>query len=255
MLEQLNDEQRRHFRDKLRDARGAAQRDAEGFQQIVHVLEHLGGFLRRDSSGLGSALPALHQIARRSPLAEDMPEMLREFHTPFEILYRQVKDGRNDAFHEGAVARHLAGDAVILAMVLEDALMSDAKVIGDFMIRRPQCAELWQPLSFIRQIMLVNSFSHLPVNTAAPAGHRWRLVSDVAVAKFTRTRTKRDRVKRLRMSVGEASDNGLHLMEAQVCSADASVEEVLTKNNGLPILVTDKEHGRLIGFATPFDLL
>ena len=38
--------------------------------------------------------------------------------------------------------------------------MSELHQVSDFMVRNPVCASMWQPLSFIRQSMLVNSFSY-----------------------------------------------------------------------------------------------
>ena len=74
----------------------------------------------------------------------------------------ELKDGRNDALHQGACARHLANHAVQLALVLEDALMPSEPKVSDFMVRDAICAAHWQPISFVRQQMLANSFSYLP---------------------------------------------------------------------------------------------
>jgi hypothetical protein len=256
----LGAEQRRFFRDALREARATAQRDAEGFGDIVHVLERLGAYLRpgvsrNNGNGLWHARQVIAEIARQSPFADEIPDACRSFHTPFETLYEQVKDSRNDAFHEGAVARHLTGDAIILALILEDALISDAKSIGDYMIRQPVCAELWQPLSFIRQIMLVNSFSHLPVKATTGQTVRWSLLSDTSVAQFTRTTSKNERFERLRMSLANAIEAGLELREASILPPSTTIEDALAVCNGLPILVADAADEVLLGFATPFDLL
>lgn len=256
----LGPEQRKFFRDALREARATAQKDAEGFGDIIHVLERLAAYLRpgvarHNGIGLGNALSALVSFAGESLLANRIPEECRSFHTPFEILYRQVKDGRNDAFHEGAIARHLTGDAIILALVLEDALVSDAKTIGDYMIRQPVCAELWQPLSFIRQIMLVNSFSHLPVKADVNGVDRWRLLSDTCVAQFTRVDSNNGRFKRLRMSLIDAIEADLKLSEASILPPITTIQQALAVCNGLPILIAEQPDDVLLGFVTPFDLL
>jgi hypothetical protein len=220
----LGAEQRRFFRDALREARATAQKDAEGFGDIIHVFERLGAYLRpgvsrRNGNGLANALPAIAAVAAESLFATEIPGFCRPFHSPFETLYERVKDSRNDAFHEGAIARHLTGDAIPLALVLEDALMSEGKSIGDYMIRQPVCAELWQPLSFIRQIMLVNSFSYLPVRSNQNAVGSWRLLSDASLVRFTRAQSKNERSRRLRMSLSEGiSDRRLELIEA-TCGA------------------------------------
>ena len=70
----------------------------------------------------------------------------------------------NDALHQGAFARHLTIHAIDLALILEDALRSfEEPRVSDYMVRNPLFAELWQPIGFIRQQMLANSFSFLPV--------------------------------------------------------------------------------------------
>src|SRR6266851_4082797 len=52
-----------------------------------------------------------------------------------------------------------------------------------FIVKDVVSAQMWQPLSFIRQTMLVNSFSFLPLNEPT-APKRWKLVSDTAVAVY-----------------------------------------------------------------------
>jgi len=49
----------------------------------------------------------------------------------FTALYESVRKARNAAVHEGALARHLAVHALEMALVLEDALMTnDAPVLA-----------------------------------------------------------------------------------------------------------------------------
>ena len=52
--------------------------------------------------------------------------------------------------------------------------------VGDFMVRNPICAELWHPISFIRQALLANSFSFLPVRRDT----KWHLISDLQIATY-----------------------------------------------------------------------
>ena len=60
------------------------------------------------------------------------------------------------------------------------------------MVRSPVTAEPWQPLSFVRQLMLTNSFSILPV--LMPDG--WRVVTDAQVAAYLRAGAGPDDRKR-----------------------------------------------------------
>jgi len=150
----LTAETRRYLRDELRSARAVALGDAECFQEVVLAIERVGASLAGEVKALGYYKPRLDELARASPLASDVPAMTLHSHIPFEVLYELVRTGRNDAAHQGASARLLADHAVQLALVLEDALMTHAALVRDFMVRDATCAQLWQPVSAVRQVML-----------------------------------------------------------------------------------------------------
>jgi hypothetical protein len=172
------------FADQLRLARHSALGDAEGFGEIIHTIERLGSYLTKEKYGdlglngdLGKYKAALAHFACKSGLAYDDEQLL----TPFNRLYELVRIARNDAMHQGAFARHLTMNATELAIILEDALKQfDNPTIADFMVRSPVCAEIWQPIGFIRQQMLANSYSQLPVLE----NKQWYLISDAAIAIY-----------------------------------------------------------------------
>jgi hypothetical protein len=146
-----------------------------------------------------------------------------------------------------------------LAIVLEDALMSNAKRVIDYMVAEPVRAYLWQPISAIRQTMLSNAFSYLPVFVSdvsdKNANPPWRWVSDFKVARYLRSQ---DRDKSLATTLGEAFSTD-QLDAAELVPPDCSVAEALDKSKGYPLLVVRdgheyKEDG-LLGIVTPFDLL
>ncbi|MCC6537299.1 MAG: hypothetical protein IT162_07110 [Bryobacterales bacterium] len=176
---------------ELREARLNALGDAEGFAPIVHAIERLGSYLTKEEigdKGAPGSLEKYRPAIKEHVSAQNASFGNRALATPFQELYELVQIARNDAVHQGAFARHLTGHAVQLALVLEDSLkpMLDLKV-ADFMIRDVRCAEMWQPLSFLRQQMLTNSFSYLPVWDGPQAGGgigQWRLISDSALARF-----------------------------------------------------------------------
>ena len=127
----------------------------------------------------------------------------------------------------------------------------DQPTVGDYMVRNPICAELWQPLSFIRQQMLANSFSFLPVKSAAG----WCLVSDLEIAPYLGTDFG-ERRKRFAKSLATA---GIPLRSAKCCGVATSVTEALRmlEEDQRALLVCGKEEGQqsLVGIVTPFDLL
>jgi hypothetical protein len=242
------------FCEQLRQARDHAFRDSEAFDEIIHVVGRLGSFLYKALGDLGRYKKDIEEWARQSALAEDLPAQWRGFHVPFSLLYDLVKDARNDAVHQGACARYLTGHAIELAIVLEDALRRslDASVVGDYMVRHPVCAELWQPLSFIRQQILANSFSYLPLKSAAGV---WCLVSDLDIATYLGTDASK-RKPRLAQSLCAAQ---IPLQPTTPCTIDIPLEEALRRlgKEKKPLLVCrqDQDDQVLIGIVTAFDLL
>lgn len=244
-----------HFRDELRVARAAALRDAEAFHAIVLVLERLGGYLEATPRGsLGAFRDKIAEVASRSPMAVEVPSLIPEFHSQFTTQYEMVREARNAALHEGALARHLTVNAVQLSLVLEEALMQGYLSVGHFMVRNLACAYLWQPLSFVRQTMLVNSFSFLPVPVKEDGKTVWKLASDLRLARYLRTNGVVAR-ERLVHKLQEALDSGqMELLPAPTCGPDEKLEAVL-RTDGLPTLVLSSASRELLGIVTPFDLL
>ena len=262
----------RDFRLQLQQARENALKDAEAWDGIIHVVERLGSFLLGSVGDLGKYQFSLENVAQHSPLATDIPAQWRNVHTPFDLLYSIVTDARNDALHIGATARHLTTHAIELGLILEDALRSyemdnKNKHVSDYMVRDPVCAHLWQPVSFIRQQMLTNSFSYLPVQAATG---QWCLVSDLQVAKYlqhsTNSETQSDmatsakaankeRKRRLATSLEKAT--AITPLEAKRVLANTEINSAMLEGfNGKPILVfRDDDKKELVGILTAFDLL
>lgn len=244
-----------HFRDQLRDARALALRDAEAFEDIVFVLERLGAYLHGRMGDLGKYSDTICSVAAASPMAAEVPSKLPELHSSFKVRYELVRKARNAALHEGALARHLTVNSIELSLVLEEALMNGNLRAGDFMVRNPVCAYPWQPLSFIRQIMLVNSFSCLPVPISEGAETAWRIISDFGVAQYLRCNgeiSMERLVQKLQQAVNEG---GLQLLPAKTCSPDDKVQDVLRLSEGSPSLVLSSGDKQLLGILTSFDLL
>jgi len=237
-----------YFRDLFRQARLAAYQDAEGFQELLFALEKFGAHLAKQILDLGRYEPVIGKFAIKSPLYSNIPDQWRQYHLPFGSLYELVRVARNDALHQGAYARHLTDHAVQLSLIIEDALMKDANLISDYMVRGVISAEVWQPVSFVRQLMLANSFSYLPILIQ----HDWYLLSDSNIANYTQV----DRKKRLAKSVEEALKDGLQREPANHCSPDTLASKVIGNFSGKPLLVVDKKDKEvLLGIVTAFDLL
>jgi hypothetical protein len=256
-------------RAEFRDARERVLKDVEAFDAVIFAVERLGVLLTERIGDLGKYERCICQLAEASPMAHAIPVNRRVWHVPFRELYTLVRQARNDAVHQGAYARHLTEHVVQLSLVLEDALMIKQQessemplVVADFMVRSVVGAQPWEPLSFVRQQMLSNAFSYLPLHM----DHHWFLVSDLEVARFLRVASEDsdqqgasgERKRRLAMTVEEAQVAGLRLIPAddRTRPLNSSVAEVTSKLDGLPLLVVDPARpGSIQGILMAFDLL
>jgi hypothetical protein len=251
----LSQEQKVGFAHEFRIARAGALRDAEAFEEHLFVLERLGSFVCGHRGGLFSYREALSCIASRSPLGTSLAKQNSELHLPFDTLYEQIRNARNDAMHQGTVARHLARHAQELALIMEDALMSEARTVKDFMVRAPLCAALWQPLGTIRRSMLMNAFSFLPFE--CNSANTWRFISDHSLARYLRVSHKQ-RERRMLLTLEEAlkSDEAFSndCEIATIVDLNVTVGKVAGLIREAPCIVLDDKR-RLAGLVTAFDIL
>jgi CBS-domain-containing membrane protein len=186
-----------------------------------------------------------------SSLANDFPALF----TRFDALYETVKRARNDAMHIGVYARHATNAAIELCIGLEEALMVEQQiprvVVADFMVKAPVVVEPWQPVAHARQLMLMHSFSFLPVFLEA-----WKLVPELSMARYLhRTPNRREL---LATRIDEAAKNGLDLIDAVVVKATAEVSDLLKveKPGNLPMLwLVLGPSNELSGVLSPFELM
>lgn len=248
----LGAEQRWYCRDTLRSARLAVLQDAEALPEIIYALERVGAVVTNRIAKLKSYKSKLRELSDRSPLAGYIPRKHPTLHIPFDKLYELVTDARNEGMHQGVFARHLTRHAIELFLILEDALMSLSNRISDFMVKSPVVAEDWQPISLIRQRMLTDSFSFLPVLFNG----EWKVVSDYKLAKWLRAASSDgERKQRLTISLKDAIKKmSLELVDPVIATNEEAISDLLASTDGRPILVIDKDK-RLIGIATPYDLL
>lgn len=249
----LTKDERTHYRDRLRSARYSALADAEGFGEICFSLEALGLRL----AGVEGALEAYRKGVRK--LWDDsltLPFLVREMSsvfTSFDALYETVRRARNDAMHSGVYARHATTAAIELCIGLEEALMGKdhQESVGDYMVKAPVAVEHWQPVARARQLMLMNSFSFLPVLIDG----KWKLVSETAMAKYLHKSSNKGDL--LVKTIEAVADKGLPLLPAKVVGVQDNVSKLLANTNledstRLWLVVED---GRLVGVLSPFELL
>jgi hypothetical protein len=244
-----------YARDLLRGSRAVAFRDAEGFHQLIFAIERVGALLRGETASLSGYKHLLKTLSEQSCLATEIPNRWQEWHASFDSLYELVRQGRNDALHQGAYARQVTLHAVQLSLILEDALMPQAEMVRDFMVRDVVRAAPHQPMSSVRQVMLTNSFSFLPLYADWMTPPRWLILSDLEVARFLRV--PKERNKRLAITVGDAIElNLIQGVAANHCRPTDPISEVLSRGDrGLLLVLEPSNPSHLLGLLTPFDVL
>lgn len=244
----------RYYRDELRDAREAVLADAEAYARPLQAFERLGAFLKPGAQGFAKLEPVLTQVGEQSPLAADLPGRWPAVHRPLRTLLSALREARNDVMHIGAQARSLTSNAVAICLILEDALDETLTTAGDFMVSSPVTVERWQPVSHARQLMLMHSFSFIPVVPEGADGE-WRLLADYEIARYLRGATRDERRTRLAQSLREAmSFGGLESSAATLVALDDRISDVLSETRDRPVLVQSR-HGEVVGILAAFDLL
>ncbi|MFN7789036.1 MAG: CBS domain-containing protein [Pseudanabaena sp.] len=276
-----NIEYRIYFRDLFRDARAKALSISESFQEILFSIEKMGMFLLKKRAEQDAKYKKDLQNPSLFTLGRSYRCVIKELISPFNSiqfseLYDIVLEGRNDAMHQGAYARHLTDNCVQLALIIEDALMSSMdRKVRNYMVRNVVQAFPWQPISFIRQQMLSNSFSYMPLlvnqSNGMDSKREWVFLSDSHLARYladskhdkdekTKRDIKNERHERLVTIVEEAIKQNPFDTEdisAKTCKPDDTVNDVLEKmENGKPVIVIDGEDiERIVGIVTAFDLI
>lgn len=253
----LSREERLHYRDRFRVARYSALADAEGFGEICFTIEALGLHLSGKETTMGSYLQQIRLLAKDSIILSSLTQNFPAFFTRFDALYESVNNARNDAMHTGVYARHATTAAIELCIGLEEALMAEKQIqretAADFMVKSPVIVESWQPIAHARQLMLMHSFSFLPVYL----DDKWKLLPEVSMARYLHQNPNRREL--LAMPIHKAATNVLDLVLATVVKPTNKVTELLKQEQrgGAPSLwlVQDKNDGSLCGVLSPFDLM
>lgn len=259
VIPKLELEESVYYRDRLREARYAALADAEGFEAICFALESLGLRFLGEQAALERYKPGIATRAKKSTVLTGLPMSFPSRFKSFNVLYGIVQTARNDAMHIGAYARHATEAAIELCIGLEEALMADfERTVGNLMVTSPITIEWWQPVAHARQLMLMHSFSFLPVRI----GKFWYLVSELGLAKFLDVKSEIKKT-RLCQTIKDAKFTGMEMVElldGDLLRANMQVTEVLQRSkvqNGpmLWLVVHESHPERLAGVLSPFELM
>ncbi|WP_414657395.1 CBS domain-containing protein [Deinococcus sp. VB343] len=229
-----------YFLKLFRGARYAALEDAENFREICFVLEefgcHLNGNNTKSLRKYGSLLRSFANQKRRQE---------------FSVMFDMVVDARNEASHRGVFARNLAGKSVRLSIILEESLLNMTVQVKHLMSESVIFAEDFYTLAKVREIMLENSFSYIPVMLSG----KYYFISDSLVAKKWQDFIGDDKAKyNTRISQLLSLKE---LLEAEEILSHAPKSEAYLKVGHLPLLVFNGKHEnrKVVGILSPFDLL
>lgn len=260
-----------YFRNRFRVARAAAEKSDRDCMEILYALEDFGRVLTGGQNprkqNLGRYQNCVTEFVDKHYPDKDRPQ----YQIDFGRLYTVVRQARNSAAHAGARSRYFAPRAVELSLIMEDALMcaADTDKVKDYMAASPVVAELWQPLSIIRTMMLTNSFTHIPYFDKNKC--KWCVVSDADIARYIRPSGiyKKERLNhKLECLAKEleslAKEKGTCASKPQVVCPDDLVSKVVCPSksgnkapiSNLPILVRHPEYKKhLPGILTASDLM
>lgn len=128
------------------------------------------------------------------------------------------------------------------------------------MVKQPISVEPWQPVAHARQLMLMHSFSFLPVRHE----QAWFLLSELALALFLNC-SREERAIRLGLSIADALGRlpGLALTpvaETRLLTVNTPVVDVLRAGQAgegptLWLVIDEGKRENLVGVLSPFELM
>lgn len=131
------------------------------------------------------------------------------------------------------------------------------RTVGDLMVASPVIVADWQVVAHARQLMLMHSFSFLPVRLNSS----WWLISELGLAKFLSVNGETKKV-RLGLTIQAAAANMemVELGDEDLLRATMTIEEVLQKSQVksgpmLWLVVDENRPDHLAGVLSPFELM
>ena len=245
----MNDERDRirHTAEALRQARGRVLQGSSNFLDLVQVIERFGKehWKKQNLKCINKKLAKLIDAWNTGGSPEEVRRLLDA-----------MREGRNEAVHEGTLGRRLARDCVRVSIMVEEALRREAemKVVSDHMVETVVHARMWQTLRTIRRTMMENEFSHLPFENEG----QWYTVCAEALCVYRdqhREEGKEVWGQTLRCAK-ERVHKPLDVRKAVLVDFDEGIHEATTqlKGEGM-LLVRRKCDNGIVGVLTAFDLL
>lgn len=246
----MNDDERgrtRHMVEALREARRRVLQGSSSFLDIVQVIERFGRehWEQRHLKSINKVLAKFIDKWNTGGSSEEVHRLLDA-----------MREGRNEAVHEGTLGRRLARDCVRVSIMVEDALRREAgmRSVIDSMVETVVYARLWQTLRTVRRTMMENEFTHLPFENEG----EWYTVDAEALCVYRDQHCDDDNEvwgQTLRSAM-ERADKPLDVRKAVLVNHREDIHEatVQLKGQGM-LLVRGKCDKEIVGVLTAFDLL
>ena len=246
----MDDDERdrmRHTAEALRKARGRVLQGSSNFLDIVQVIETFGRehWKKKYLKCINKKLAELIDAGNTGGSPEEVRRLLDA-----------MREGRNEAVHEGTLGRRLARDCVRVSIMVEEALRREAemKSVSDSMVETIVYARLWQTLRTIRRTMMENDFTHLPFENKG----QWHTVDAEALCVYRDQH--RDKEKdvwgRTLRDAKERPDKPLDVGKAVLVDLGEDIHEATMRLKGKGmLLVRGKCDEEIVGVLTAFDLL
>ncbi|WP_144011995.1 CBS domain-containing protein [Deinococcus sp. LM3] len=236
----LEEEEASYFLRVLRDARYAALADAENFRSVCFALEELGMRLR------GENLRSLRKY--KTILQDIVPTKLKN---EYSEIFDLVVSARNEAAHRGIFARNLASKSIRLSIIVEAGLQSMTTKVKHIMSQNVIFAEKFYSLAKVREIMLENSFSYVPISLE----DKYYLIPDFLIAQLWHDKKSTDKLK-YNTKIDDILDKKDLLKPIELLS-NAKKSAALNPLLQAPALVFNGTHAErvVVGILSPFDLL
>ena len=246
----MDDDERdrmRHTAEALRQARGRVLQGSSNFLDIVQVIERFGKehwekkYLKCINKKLAKLIDAWN--------TGGSPEEVRR-------LLDAMREGRNEAVHEGTLGRRLARNCVRVSIMVEEALRKEAemKAVSDHMVETIVHARMWQTLRTIRRTMMENEFTHLPFENEG----QWYTVCAEALCVYRdqhRDEGKEVWSRTLRDAI-EKTDKRLAVRNAVLVDLSQDIHEATMRLKGQGMLLVRGNCDKgVVGVLTAFDLL
>ena len=246
----MSDDERdrmRHTAEALRQARGRVLQGSSNFLDIVQVIERFGKeyWKKKYLKCINKKLAKLIDEWNTGGSSEEVCRLLHA-----------MREGRNEAVHEGTLGRRLARDCVRVSLMVEEALRREAemKAVSDHMVETVVHARMWQTLRTIRRTMMENEFTHLPFENEG----QWYTVCAEALCVYRdqhRDEGKEVWGRTLRVAK-ERTDNPLAVRDAELVDLSQDIHEATKRLEGQGmLLVRGKFDEEIVGVLTAFDLL